>query len=102
MNLYKISQSINNGYDTFSSAVVAATTLERAKSIHPRGRVWNSAPKDKPLNLDGDFMMGWEFGSRDRFDSEWADHPGDVDVVLIGTATAGTIEGVIVASYHAG
>ena len=102
MNLYKISQSLNTGYDTFSSAVVAATTLERAKNIHPRGWVWRSVPKDKPLNLNGDFMMGWEFGSHERFYSEWADYPSQVDAVLIGTATAGTPEGVIIASYHAG
>ena len=102
MNLYKISQSINTGYATFSSAVVAATTLERAMNIHPRGMVWDSAPPDKRTHNDGTAMDGWEFGSVDEFDSEWADHPGDVDVVLIGTATAGTLEGVIVASFHAG
>ena len=102
MNLYKISQSINTGYDTFSSAVVAATTLERAKSIHPRGRVWDSSPPDERTRNDGTAMDGWEFGSADEFDREWANYPSEVDVVLIGTATAGTLEGVIVASFHAG
>ena len=102
MNLYLISQRINTGYDTFSSAVVAATTLERAKNIHPRGMVWDSVPPDERTYNDGTAMDGWEFGSVDEFDREWADEPTEVDVVLIGTATAGTPEGVMLASYHAG
>lgn len=102
MNLYKISQSINAGYDTFSSAVVAAPTLERARNINPRGVVWDSAPPDERTYEDGTAMNGWEFGSGEEFCHEWANEPTEVDVVLIGTATAGTLEGVIVASYHAG
>ena len=102
MNLYKISQSINTGYDTFSSAVVASPTLERAKSIHPRGMVWGSAPPDKRTCNDGTAMNGWEFVNGEEFFNEWANYPTEVDAVLIGTATAGTLEGVILASYHAG
>ena len=102
MNLYKISQSINTGYDTFSSAVVAATTLERARNIHPRGMVWDSAPPSKRTRNDGTAMDGWEFGNGEEFFLEWASYPTEVDVVLIGTATAGTPEGVMLASFHAG
>ena len=102
MNLYKITQSINTGYDVFSSAVVAAPTLEQARNIHPRGMAWDSAPPDERTRGDGTAMNGWEFGSGEEFYSEWTNYPTEVDVVLIGTATAGTLEGVIVASYHAG
>lgn len=35
MNLYLISQSINNGYDTYDSAVVAAESKDKARCIHP-------------------------------------------------------------------
>ena len=38
MNLYLISQSMNNDWDTYDSAVVAAVNYEEAKKIHPGGR----------------------------------------------------------------
>jgi hypothetical protein len=52
MNLYLISQSINNGYDTYGSAVVAAETEEMARHMHPCGEPltndndWNWAPSE--------------------------------------------------------
>lgn len=73
MNLYLISQDENTGYDTYDSAVVAAETAEDAAKIHPDG----------------------SFGS-------WAKRPENVKVKLIGTATEGTPEGVICASFNAG
>jgi hypothetical protein len=39
MKLWLISQSENNGYDTFDSAVVAAETEEEARLIYPGD--WN-------------------------------------------------------------
>ena len=35
MNLYLISQDVNNGYDTYDSAVVAAETEQEARETHP-------------------------------------------------------------------
>lgn len=37
MNLYKISQDVNDGWDTFDSAIVAAKSEEDARNIHPDG-----------------------------------------------------------------
>lgn len=37
-SLYLISQTKVEGYDTYDSAVVCASTLETAKLIHPSGK----------------------------------------------------------------
>ena len=42
MNLYLISQSVNNEYDTYDSAVVAAESEEDATKIHPIQEIENS------------------------------------------------------------
>ena len=75
MNLYLISQTENNDYDTYSDAVVAAKSAKTAKQIHPSGR-WSS--------------------------STWCGSPKGVTAVLIGKAKKGTKEGIICASFHAG
>lgn len=90
LNLYKISQNYNNGYDTWSDAVVVANTSDEAKLIHPA--------EYKPLD-DGKL---W-YESDDPYEwSSWA-LPEHVTVELIGIAAehleAGT---VICASFHAG
>lgn len=84
MNLYKISQTVNGGYDTFSDAVVAACDEEHAKYMHP-------CANEK---------INW-YKEQDLKSYTWC-HPKDVRVELIGTAIEGTQEGVICASFHAG
>lgn len=76
MNLYHISQTANNDYDTYSDAVVAAHTPSRARNMHPSG-------------------------SNDPFNSTWV-KPEDVTVKYLGKAKRGTKEGVICSSFHAG
>lgn len=42
MNIYKVSQSINDGYDTYDSFVVASNTADEAKYTNPSDDVfWN-------------------------------------------------------------
>lgn len=72
-HLYLISQSVNNDYDTYDSAVVAAPDEEAARRTHPG---W-----------------GWEDGG-------WARYPSDVKVELIGQTDREA--GVILASFNAG
>ncbi len=78
MNLYKISQATNRGWDTFDSAVVAAKSEQLARETTPDGNVWNSAKYT------------------------WASSPDKVTVEFIGIAMEGTKAGVIVASFNAG
>lgn len=79
MRLYLISQTVNRGYDTYDSAVVAAVSPVQAKKMHPRGEL--------PTHRDP-FM-------------DWA-KPEDIQVELIGIAKPRTKAGVILASFNAG
>ena len=78
MNLYKISQTENLGWDTYDSAVVAAESEQLAKETNLCSCEW-----------------GYEHSS-------WASSPDKVTVELIGVAVEGTKAGVIVASFNAG
>jgi len=61
MKLFKIYQIINNGYDTFDSAVVVANSAEEAQKIHPNG-------------ASGDFRMS----------DSWVARPDLVTVTYLG------------------
>lgn len=80
-NLYLISQTINNGYDTYDSAVVSADSYEDAQKMRPDGRT-------EPYDIRNNY--GWTT-------------PEHVSVELIGTAADFIVPGaVICASFHAG
>lgn len=75
--LYHISQSVNNNYDTYDSAIVAATTKTEARKIRPSGA----------LLVDT---------------RSWADIES-VKAKLIGTAAKGVkANQVLCASFNAG
>lgn len=92
MNLYRISQESNTGYDTYDSAVVVAETEEQARHIHP--------------DSDCIFKEGmWRYAESGRESSYavsvWS-NPSQVQVQLIGYAAAGIDGPVICASFNAG
>jgi len=80
MKLYLISQSKNDDYDTYDSAVVCAESEEEAKKINPDGGITT----DK----------------EERY-SSWTtlEH---VDVEYIGEAKEGSESEVICSSFNAG
>jgi len=78
MKLFKISQNVNNDYDTYDEAIVCAKDEKEAKSIHPNG---NLSYNDK--------------------EESWCPKK-DVKVEYIGEAKKGLKKGVICASYNAG
>lgn len=80
MNLYLLSQDINNDYDTFDSVVVAAKSEDEARNINPSCNGWG-----KQMLYTG-----------------WCARPDQVEVKLIGKAVKGTEAGVILASFNAG
>lgn len=86
--LYRISQTTNNGYDTYDSAVVCAASAEDARRLCPGGDVWvaGCAADEQPF--------GWQHS--------WADTPDAVTVELIGTAADAVAAGVVCASFNAG
>ncbi len=87
MKLFLIFQSVNNDYNTFDSAIVAAENEEKARFIHP----YASDIKDD----------WWKDESEYGDMCDWA-HPDNVKVTYIGEAKKGTESGVILASFNAG
>ena len=79
MKLWKIYQTVNNGWDTFQAAVVAAPTEDIARTIH----------------------LGGEFDQREELMRVWC-APQDVQVVYLGTAKEGTEQGIILSYFKAG
>lgn len=79
MKLWKLSQTVNNDYDTYDSAVVAAYSEEEARTIHPSAYYkW------------GEYYSGWAL------------EPSQVMVEYLGQAKEGTTSGVVLASFNAG
>ncbi len=42
LKLFRISQTVNTGYDTYDSAVVVAKNEDGARKIHPDGSIWDA------------------------------------------------------------
>ena len=93
LKLWKLSQDVNDAYDSYDSAVVVARVHSAASMIHPVG--------DKVYWNGTDWLWAddhTEFGLND-----WA-KPVDVKVVLIGEANPGLFDegDVVCASFNAG
>lgn len=80
LNLYLISQDINNGYDTYDSIIVCAENEEEAKMIKPNGEL-----------LEDD-------------DYSWVNlsQINKLKIEFLGVANKGIEKGIILASFHAG
>jgi hypothetical protein len=80
MNIYLVSQSVNQHYDTFDSFVCYANSEEEAKSLHPSGT---------PLSEMG-------------YTSDWVSNAEDVTVSLLGSNPDITESSIILSSFNAG
>lgn len=78
MKIYKLSQTVNEGYDTYSDCVVVAKNPEDAKTIHPYGD---------------------DISDNNNYDWTTIEN---VFVEEIGTANNKQKRGVVCASFHAG
>jgi hypothetical protein len=85
MNIYRISQDENTGYDTYSDAVVIAPSLKVARHMDPGG--------------DGAPMAADKWA---RSFSSWASGPENVKVEFIGKAKRGSKLSVVTSSFLAG
>jgi hypothetical protein len=87
MNLYLLSQTKNNRYDTYSDCVVVAENEAEARKIHPR------LPPLEPGVEDWKVNSYW---------GQWT-MPENVKVELVGIAADGLKPGTVVcSSFHAG
>uniref|UniRef100_A0A6M3K9T3 Uncharacterized protein n=1 Tax=viral metagenome TaxID=1070528 RepID=A0A6M3K9T3_9ZZZZ len=84
MKLYRISQEVNNDYDTYDSAVVCAESESEARIIVPGGE-------------------DIEFGGEKEY---WMNNvwtvPESVSVEYLGEARPDLPKGVVLASFNAG
>jgi len=78
MNLFLISQDVNDELDNYTSAVVCADNEDEARMTHPAGKEWG--------------------GERDELFDVWCDSK-DVQVKIIGAAARNVKKGVVLASY---
>lgn len=81
MKLFLISQDQNDDYDTYDSAVVAASDEETARSMDPAN--------GKPIK-----KKNWGLS--------WCDGPEYVTVRYLGEAVDDVEQGIICASYNSG
>ena len=101
MKLFKLSQDINCGYDTFNSVIVVAENEEKAKRIHPYMGCFN-------VNYDEDKKEFWnkrKDGSVYLFEDNygtWTNDLSKIKVQYLGEADMTLKEGVILASFNAG
>ena len=96
--LWKLSQDVNNGYDTYSDAVVVSSSSDTAKLIHPS--VDSVTGEIMFHYVDGAWR--WVHGSSEEGDDCWAD-PKHIETVCVGQAADGLVEGnVVCRSYRAG
>ncbi len=82
MKLYKIWQSENNDWDTYSDAVVCAESEEDAKTIDPSG-------DEEPITNKKQNWSSWSILKH-------------IKVEYIGEAKQEMKRGVVCASFHAG
>ena len=89
MKLFKISQCVNDNYDTYDEAIVCAESEEEARKIHPDGGY------DYKETGEG------EFSEANSNYGTWAKKEY-VDVKYIGEAMPLMKRGVVCASFNAG
>lgn len=87
MNIYRIWQETNGGYEMYDSAVVVAADEKDAQRMNPAAR------HGLPLYYNFDPAESWQ---------DWTDQLSDVQVELLGTAREGDVPRVVIASFNAG
>ena len=95
MNIYKLSQTINDDYNTYDSCIVIAENEEEAIKIHPNGRQnWDARGR----KLENSYSVYENFNIDDWVEIE------DIKVELIGIAdeSLDTDIEVVCASFNAG
>ena len=91
MKLWLLTQTVQAGYDTYDSAVVAAETTDAARRIHPDEfhQMYDTRKTDEELAALGYCCQTWPSCYL------------DVNAEYIGEAKPGTEVGVVLASFNA-
>jgi len=99
MNLYLITQDVNNGYDTFDSAVVSAKSEIDARTVHPSAFVTHVTDGKWMGTYSGGKNIGSEYENET---SSWVNYSSIncINVEYLGRTTRE--KGVVLASFNAG
>jgi hypothetical protein len=96
MNLYLLTQTVNDGISAYDSCVVAAKNIQEAKKIHPNEYFLFEWSDEHDC-----WVFNYNDGRKGLQDfHEWP-HPEFVKAKLIGVAKNGIKEGAICASFNA-
>jgi hypothetical protein len=90
MNIYRIWQTENRGYDTYDSAVVIASNVEEARNMNP-------AYEERFSDFHNLFLTDEDW----KENYSWAHSPEEVHVDLIGVAIDSK-PSIVCASFNAG
>ena len=100
LKIYSIEQNVNDGWDTYSDAVVIAENDKEAKRIHPandsvfydekKKQFWNFYHNSKKTYLYEDNYAGW------------TNDLTKIKVEYLGDAKEGSKKGIVCASFYAG
>ena len=102
MKLYKLSQEINTGCDTYNSAIVCAKNEEQARKIYPdsfitynnKNQWYLTYPKKSKPSIHGYIYTGDCWVNAEQLDK--------IKVEYIGEASKNLKKGLILASFNAG
>lgn len=94
MNLYLVTQSVNDDCDTYAGMVICAESEEEAKTIHPDGK-----PYAEVCTEENRSAPHYKIGSETWQVSSWA-RKKDLKVQLLGKAESGIPKSLILASFR--
>lgn len=103
MKIFKLTQSVNTGYDTYDSCIVIAEGKAEAKRIHPssiwtKGGFYDEGKKEfwtEYSSTTETYLYEGEYGT-------WTNDLTKIEVEEIGEAKKGSKKGVVIASFNAG
>lgn len=94
--IYKVSQSVNNDWNTYDSMIVVADSVEEASKLDPSGyHVWSN-DKESWMFIYHDGTMSEKYTI-----SSWC-LPHETEVELIGVTDLYNESKVLLASFNAG
>lgn len=97
MNIYKVEQNWNNGYDTYDSFICIAENEQEARETYPSEFVTHH----RNGQWYGTYTKGGEY-IQDGHDWVGFDEIERLTVTMIGIASEGQPKGVVLASFNAG
>jgi len=105
MNIYLLTQDVNNGYDTYDSVVVAAKSPEDAREIHP-SKFCTHVSKGEWMGTYSKMCRDESSRGKEYVFEDWSwvdfDCRDKINVVLIGEARSSIERGVVCSSFNAG